>query len=148
MIYCPKALEEKNHFIRQRMLIRRWHLKSLYFFFLRALRGIAVASAPYFHDWFLSARAARWYRLKKKKTACRHWLVRPFPSSLPFREVFFGANGLEGAQISWLSESRRRGGSEQTGIPAQWYHAARFFHEEELDEGEKYILILTEYCAL
>lgn len=66
--------------------------------------------------------------------------------SFPFREVFFWC------KWKWRNSDQvvvpEPSGGGKPRISAQRYHTAWFFYEEEIDEGKKYILILTEYCAL
>lgn len=110
MIYCPKALEE-NHFIRQRMFMRRWRLKSLYdFFSMRRLRSRSSFSRrhrPSFTTDSSALEQLTWFQPKQ----C--FPVGDGDCSLPFREVFFWCKiEFEGTSIRrWLSESHR-GGSE------------------------------------
>lgn len=108
MIYCPKALEE-NYFIRQRMFYQKVTFEiSIFSFSMRSLRDRSSFSwhRPYFHDWFLSAWAARWFQLKRCAV-----IDCSFPSPLaPFQRSIF-----------WCKSNRRN--SDQLVVrepPSGW----------------------------
>lgn len=116
-------------------VIRRCEIYLKFIFFISALWGVKSLqpSSSSFH-----------VRMVPQSLSSRNSIMSPTAPSLS--EKYFLVQ-MEMKELRSASCSRAiKGGKPR--ISAQWYHTAWFFYEEEIDEGKKYILISTEYCAL